>query len=109
MYRKWIANTDRSQARSLRDAIELNSGNVCLIGQPSADGPWSVTELEAMSIVGIYMEASDSEVKPDPDCPECKGTGIVSLFTSSSPCKCLSRLEKPGEGYDDVEYSGYWE
>jgi len=110
MYRKWVTNADRSQARKLREGIESNSGNVCLIGRPSADGPWSFAELEVMNLVGIYMEVPDSEVKPDPDCPDCKGTGVVTLFTSSSPCRCLSRFDKnDDEEYDDVEYNGYWE
>lgn len=109
MYRKWVTNADRAQARELRDGMESYSGNVCLIGRPSANGPWSVAEMETMNLVGIYMEVPDSEVKPDPDCPDCKGTGVVVLFTSSSPCGCLSRFEKADEGYDDVEYNGYWE
>jgi len=110
MHRKWVTNADRAQARELREGMESNSGNVCLIGRPSAAGPWSVAELEVMNLVGIYMEVPDSEVKPDPDCPDCKGTGVITLFTSSSPCKCLSRFEKDNdEGYNAVEYDGYWD
>jgi len=109
MYRKWVANTDRSQARKLRDTMELNSGSVCLIGRPSADGPWSVAEMEVMNLVGIYMEVPDSKPKPDPNCPECHGAGVIVLFTSSTPCKCLSRHSDEDKGYDDPDYSSYWE
>jgi len=29
--------------------------------------------------------------KPDPNCPECKGKGEITLFTSSSACACVNR------------------
>jgi len=110
MHRKWVTNIDRAQARELRERMESDSGNVYLIGRPSANGPWSVAELEVMNLVGIYMEVPDSEIKPDPDCPDCKGTGVVTLFTSSSPCRCLSRFEKDDDDVDNnIEYNDYWE
>lgn len=29
--------------------------------------------------------------KPDPKCGDCKGTGQITLFTSSSECGCVNR------------------
>lgn len=111
MYRKWVTNADRSQARELRNGMETKSGRVCLIGRPSASDQWSVEELETMNMVGIYMEVPYDEVKPDPNCPECRGTGTVTLFTSSAPCKCLQRFVSPeqSEHCFDEDYDTYWE
>ena len=83
-------------------------GKVCLIGRPCAVGPWPVAELEVMNFVGIYMETPDNEEKPDPNCPDCKGTGKVILLTSSVPCKCLKKFLKP-EGIYDPESDSYWD
>lgn len=91
MHTRWITNTYRSKAIELRDSLELKSGNMCFICRPRVCGPDSVNELEVMNLVGVYMEISNEELKPDPECPECKGTGAIILFTSSSPCKCLTK------------------
>ena len=29
--------------------------------------------------------------KPDPECKDCKGTGQITLFTSSCACDCVSK------------------
>jgi hypothetical protein len=29
---------------------------------------------------------------PDPNCPDCRGTGRVTLFTSSEPCRRCAEL-----------------
>lgn len=29
--------------------------------------------------------------KPDPKCRDCRGTGQITLFTSSSVCECVNR------------------
>lgn len=100
MYRKWITNVDRSRAKKVRDDIESYTRKVCLIGRPLTVGSLPVTELEAMNCVGIYMETPDNKVKPDPNCPNCKGTGMVTLLTSSAPCECLKRLEEVDDEYD---------
>lgn len=93
MYTQWVTNAHNSMAFSLRDGLESTSGNVCFIGRPrpNREKVWSVIELEAMNLVGIYMEVLDDQQKAGPKCPECKGTGIIILFTSSSPCGCLKR------------------
>lgn len=31
--------------------------------------------------------------KPDPNCVECKGTGQITLFTSSCICDCVNHIE----------------
>ena len=52
--------------------------------------------------------------KPDPKCPECKGTGQITLFTSSSECDCVNRepafvglidkIENPYDGIDSERF-----
>jgi len=31
--------------------------------------------------------------KPDPNCPECKGSGQIVLFMSVRECRCIDREE----------------
>ena len=90
MHPKWVTNiTNRSRANEIINNIESYHGNTCLLGRPHTTGSFSVIELETMNLIGIYMEMLDEEFKPDPDCPDCKGAGTITLFVSISPCKCL--------------------
>lgn len=91
MFLQWVANIDRSLAKKHRNYIESYSGNTCLIGRPFVTGPWSILELEVMNLVGIYMEVQEDKIEPDPDCLVCSGSGVIVLFTSTSPCECLKR------------------
>lgn len=108
MHTRWITNLDISKALKFRDRLELKSGNMCFICRPHVRGLESVNELEIMNLVGVYMEISNEELKPDPECIECKGTGVIILFTSSTSCKCL----KKNIDSDDVLFDydcGNWE
>jgi len=111
MLRKWIVNADRSRAHQVRNDLETTKRNVFLIGRPlDYSGVYSVEQLETMNLVGIYMEESQCEGKPNPDCPDCHGTGSVLLFMFTSPCKCLSKPDNPPKAHDDWDdYNGYWE
>lgn len=31
---------------------------------------------------------------PNPNCPECRGTGFITLFTSRKPCGCSVPLSE---------------
>ncbi len=31
--------------------------------------------------------------KPNSQCSECKGKGVITLFTSAKPCDCVDRIE----------------
>lgn len=35
-----------------------------------------------------------------PNCPECRGTGVIALFTSVAPCGCLRVPEHPDVEFD---------
>lgn len=37
------------------------------------------------------MEEPDTKERPDPQCGDCKGTGRITLFTSSRECDCVNR------------------
>lgn len=34
-----------------------------------------------------------SNGKPDPNCPECGGTGIITLLRFNVPCECVETEE----------------
>ncbi len=104
---RWITNIDKARARELRNEKESQTGKVHLIGRPKGTDECSVTELEHINYVGIYMKTSDERLEPDPNCLECKGKGIVTLLTSSVPCKCLKNPSGNDNTYDYNE--GYWE
>ena len=116
---KWMTNEQRSRAHRIRNRMEAESGNIYLIGKPFANTescPYSVLELEVMNLVGIYMEVyenqnKDNQPKPDPQCPKCNGTGLITLFTSSSPCACTQRcVDRQGDEYcNEDENESYWE
>lgn len=104
---KWVTNTDKSRAVELRKAKELQTGKTYLIGRPNATNVYSVEELESMNYVGVYVETSDEKLEPNPNCPECKGKGVIILLTTSIPCKCLKKPNDDYEVYNKNE--GYWE
>ena len=54
-----------------------------------------------------YPEINDSS-KPDPNCPDCEGTGKITLFNFDSPCNCTKRRKNEDTLDDTVEYNGWW-
>jgi len=36
------------------------------------------------------MSDQTSQGHPDPNCKECRGTGVITLFTSSRACDCIN-------------------
>lgn len=44
-----------------------------------------------------------SSEKRDPNCLDCNGTGVVELFTSIVPCKCLRKNSKEDIAYQSVD------
>ncbi len=92
---KWIINEYEPHSAKVINDLESRHGNTCLMGRPRSNDSFSVNELEGMNVVGIYMEMLDEELRHNPNCPECKGTGLVTLFTSSSPCRCLNKCSEP--------------
>jgi hypothetical protein len=46
-------------------------------------------------------------MKPDPNCSECGGTGVITLLTSSSPCGCLKEPIESDEEISNEYDLGY--
>lgn len=52
---------------------------------------------------------TEDQIKPDPNCPDCKGLGIITLLRFDVQCSCVgddkNLKNKDFPDYDD----GYWE
>jgi len=105
MLGQWITNEKKAHLPWKMPMLVQKHKVPLVVGPPEASQTHSVEALENFGLVGIYMEKPDVKEGPDPNCQECKGTGIITLFTSSSPCGCTA----PPEKYEDRDYGAYYE
>lgn len=108
----WIINAPVNRAQRIIDEYESRTRKVHVTWTPEPVGNMTSAELMSIGIVGVYMEINE---EPNPDCPDCKGTGIIKGFQFDKPCNCKeNKLKSDKENmnksdYDDDYYdNGHW-
>jgi len=93
MSRRWITNTPKHEIEEAKHWCKKAENEKFFVGEPKSSKAKSSQELRVLGLVGLYIETSDTdteqELKPDPNCRYCKGTGRIDLLISSKPCDCL--------------------